>query len=116
MGTRQIPKESWLSFLDNFTRDHELSPVTVEIIGSEAGGDQEQVHDMPLLGISADLKDGEDIVTMIFGHDKDNRLTHMVRGTRHIWVREAAGEQEALEIESADGVKTLMTVAKVRVP
>jgi hypothetical protein len=48
---REILREQWISFFNNFSKQHEGWIVTVEVIDSDLG-DQEEAAGLPLVGIS----------------------------------------------------------------
>ena len=50
MKTREIPKEEWGGFFDNFSRRHEGWLVTLEILGPEIGAQIEE-RELALKGI-----------------------------------------------------------------
>ena len=41
MQTREIPREQWIRYFDDFSKNHEGWIVTLEVIGSDIG-DQEE--------------------------------------------------------------------------
>jgi len=109
MNTEEIPRDEWIQFLDEFTREHQGWPVNVEVLDEELGA-QTQVRDAPLQGISADVRPaGNHNVSIIVGEEQNPSLTHIVPNTRHVRVaRSEDGDDEALEIEAADGSRTLV--------
>ena len=56
MQTREIPRDQWLRTLDELSKKHQGWIVTVEAFGPTLG-DQEEASGLPLVGISADVKD-----------------------------------------------------------
>ncbi len=64
---------------------------------------------MPLRGISADLKDQEDTISILLGKTPDQPPGHTVRAAAHVRLKQNEhGADEALPIESADGTMTLI--------
>jgi hypothetical protein len=107
MATVEVPRDRWSKFFDDFSRQHEGWIVSIEVLGSEIG-DQEEATS-PLVGISADLKDKESRITVMTGDGRKAHLTHIVNTPTRVWFREPEeSAHEALEIESADGTKTLL--------
>jgi hypothetical protein len=105
--TKEIPRDAWDTFFSRFSNDHETQFVAVEIMGRDIGA---QVEGSPLLlsGISR-ADDGGESLALMFDSVNGEHLTHMVNNPTHVWVQRSAGNtDEALEIESADGTRTLV--------
>lgn len=105
--TREIPRETWDQFFSRFSNDHETQFVAVEVMGQDIGA---QVEGQTLLlgGISRADPDGESLALM-FDSITGEHLTHMVNRPTHVWIQQSAGNvDESLEIESADGTRTLV--------
>jgi Family of unknown function (DUF5335) len=114
MQTRDIPREQWIRFFDDFSKSHEGWIVTMEVLGADIG-DQEEVNNLPLVGISADVKARENRVEIIVGGRPDVDLTRFIERPKHIWVKEPrAPGDEAMEIESEDGIKTILNFHCIR--
>jgi hypothetical protein len=109
MSTQEIPRDEWTSFFDTFSRQHEERLVTVEVLASDIGA-QTEARELPLAGITATLKGSEpDSISIIVGDALEGRLTHTITGPMRVWLeRTAEGANAALEIEAADGAKTLL--------
>ena len=109
MPTREIPREEWNAFFETFSKKHEGWLVTVEVLGRDIGA-QEEAHELPLVGITADLKGGDaDAVSIIVGKAAEDHITHTVTGAAHVRLEQAeSGADEALQIEGADGATTLL--------
>ena len=81
--------------------------VAVEIMGRDIGA---QVEGQSLLlgGISPGDPKGESLALSFDSVDGEH-LTHMVIKPTHVWVQHAPDDTDAaLEIESADGTRTLV--------
>jgi hypothetical protein len=111
-GTVEIPREGWDKFFTRFSEDHETQFVAVEVMGSEIGA---QIEGRSLLfnGISpAEL--GDESLALTFESVDGEHVTHMVNRPTHVWIQRGAGNtDEALEIESQDGTKTLVRFSNV---
>ena len=109
MPTREIPREEWNAFFEMFSKQHEGWLATVEVLGRDIGA-QEEAHELPLVGITADLKGGDaDAVSIIVGKAAAEHITHTVTGVAHVWLEQAeSGADEALQIEGANGTTTLL--------
>ena len=114
MQTRDIPREQWVRFFDDFSKNHEGWIVTLEVLGADIG-DQEEANNLPLVGISADLKARENRVEIIVGGRPDVDLTRSIERPKHVWVKEPRlPGDEAMEIESEDGIKTILNFHRIR--
>jgi Family of unknown function (DUF5335) len=106
--TREIPREQWKGFFDNFSKQHEGWIVTLEVLGSDIG-DQEEATRLPLVGMSADLKSRESRIEVIVGGRPDAHLTHVINTPNRVWLKQPEEEaHEAVEVESEDGSTTLV--------
>jgi Family of unknown function (DUF5335) len=109
MPTREIPKNEWVPFFNSFADRHQGWLVIVEEIGADLG-DQIEAEELPLEGISADLKDNEDVITITVGGTPDELVHHAIEQATRVWLKQTdEGADEALQIEAADGRKTLVT-------
>jgi hypothetical protein len=106
-ATTEIPREGWDTFFNSFTQEHETQLVAVEVIGPEIGA-QVEGQSLVLSGISpADSHDGS--LALSFDSLQGDHLTHMVNKPTHVWIQRGPDDMdETLEIESADGTKTLV--------
>src|SRR5262249_2348694 len=113
MSTREIPQAKWIKFFDDFSKQHEGWIVTMEVLSSDLG-DQEEVNGLPLVGISADLKDRENRIEIIAGGRIDADVTRIIDSPKRIWFKqpEVVGD-EAIDVESEDGTKTLVTFKRI---
>ncbi|MCI0660218.1 MAG: DUF5335 domain-containing protein [Acidobacteria bacterium] len=113
MLTRLIPREQWIEFFNDFSKQHEGWIVTLEVLGSDLG-DQEETSKLPLVGISADLKDNESRIEIIVGGRPDAHLTRIIDSPKHVWLKhpEEVGH-ETVEVESEDATMTLLSFRHV---
>lgn len=96
--TRQVPKESWESTIDIFGHMNRGKRMTLEYFSKEAG-DQHLVDDLPLLGISAEPKGQDNVITITFGKDRIE-YEHRIEQPKEMW----AVEDEIIEIiDDKDG-------------
>jgi hypothetical protein len=104
----EIPREQWIRFFDDFSKRHQGWVVTLEILGKDLG-DQESATQLPLVGISADLKDRESSINVLVGDRPETHLTHIITKPGRVLAKEPEEPaHEALEIESGDGTKTIL--------
>ena len=109
MKTKEIPKNEWPKFLENFTRKHEGWSVTLEIFGTELGA-QVQERELALAGIVDEWDEihGDRIVIMV-GEKPDDHITHSIEDPTQVSLEQTVGGADvALAIKSADGVTALL--------
>jgi len=103
MPTQEILRDEWARYFEQFSRRHQGWLVTVEILGLDIG-DQVQVRDLPLEGITVETSDDGDEITIIAGSRPDARISHTICAPLRVWVKQnELGADEALEIESPAG-------------
>jgi len=108
MSTQEIPRENWLGFFDQFSRQHEGWRANLDVLCSGEGAETE-ARDSPLVGISADLKDCERSIAIILGESGNRRLTHIVSDPESVRLQQTGeGADEALSIESSGGLTTVL--------
>ena len=103
MATQEIPRQQWATFFDGFSRRHQGWLVTVEILGPDIG-DQVEARELPLEGITAELRDsGEDEIEIFVGTRPDSHLSHKISAPERVYLKRSdEGADEALEIASRD--------------
>jgi hypothetical protein len=109
MATKEIPREEWSRFLDTFSRQHEGWLATLEILAADIGAQQE-ASDLPLEGITATSMDDESqLIAINLGKTREDHVTHTITEPTRIWLEQTSqGANAALEIESANEIKTLL--------
>jgi hypothetical protein len=114
--TREIPRNEWPDFFDGFSRRHDGWLVTIEIL-DESLGDQIEVKNQKLKGIVAERRGDPKTIDILVGNSPDEGSTHIIDKPTRVWV-EVTGEgaEAALEIESEDHVKTLLTFRAAALP
>ena len=115
MGTIEIPREAWAERLKEFTLLHEHWLVSLEILGES--GDQTAIRDLPLLGVTPDRVDHDRAVVISMGRTAEEHVSHMIEDVRRIVLhRRHDGADAALELESADGTKTILRFRAAALP
>jgi len=109
MPTREIPRDQWVTFFDDFSRLHRGRNVSAETLGADIGA-QEEVRELPLVGISAGLKGpGRDTISIILGDVPEKHITDTISAPSQVRLEQAEdGTPEVLQIESADGLTRLV--------
>jgi hypothetical protein len=113
MATREIPRQEWMSFCDEFSKLHQGATATVRVVGSDVG-DQDADSGMPFVGLSFESKGSErNSIAIELGADPEDHTTHWVERPAHLWLRsgdaDAAGE---VKIETDDGTSIIVELAE----
>lgn len=109
MATKEIPRAEWKTFLDTFSRQHGGWLASLEVFAADIGAQQE-ASDLPLEGITATSTDDESqSIAINLGKTPEDHVTHTIAAPTRLWLEQTLeGANAALEIESADEVKTLL--------
>jgi hypothetical protein len=107
--TREIQPDQWVGFLDGLSRDLRGESVSVQFVDPELGY-QIEMRQIPLVGVSADLRaGGGPRIEVMVGSEGFDHTTHSVFDPKVIRVeQDEQGKPQVLEIESAGGRKTLV--------
>jgi hypothetical protein len=112
MDSQEIPREQWIRFFDDFSKQHEGWIVNWEVLGRDIG-DQEKTTRLPLVGISADAK-GKPRIDIIVGGRLDAHVTHVIETPKRVFFKPADQPgHEAIEVELDDGRVTVITFAHI---
>jgi hypothetical protein len=117
MKTKEIPKNEWPKFFDNFSRQHEGWLVTLEIFGTEFGA-QVQERELTFAGIVDEWDEihGNQIVIMV-GEKPDDHITHSIANPTQVSLEQTDEDAHAvLAIKSANGVMALMRFRSQMLP
>lgn len=107
-----VAREEWNAFMATFTRENRGAHGELEVLGLDVGR-YVPVENRPFDGIAADVKDGEDIVWIMFGQDAEDRLTHGVHQVTAVRVRPPVGASgAAVEVDAQDGTRTLLELSR----
>jgi Family of unknown function (DUF5335) len=107
----EVDRDQWAAFFRDFSERNQSRATRLETFGDL--GAQEEERNLPLNGISVGENgtDAPRIEIMLGGASPDDgrHLTHTIARAVHVFPKTAAdGTDEALEIEDANGVKTLL--------
>jgi len=110
MKTHIIPEDRWISFFEDFSREHTGWPATIDVLDDEAGPQHVAVN-LPLLGISFDTKGTRPCsIEITAGNGPNRQVTHVVDMPLHIREAQEPGGPIDLQIEPATGPKTLIRI------
>ena len=106
MTTREIPEAEWRRFLDGFTDAHEGWLVRLDLIGAPIGA-QHQIVNLPLIGVTTDAPAFPTV--HVHAGRPPGALTHSIRRVTRLQLEQTEdGVDQALQIESDDGMKALL--------
>ena len=108
MPTREISRDQWTNFFDDFSRRHAGRLVRVEVLG--ALGAQIEARDLPLTGITAD-RDATHTISILVGGRPDDDAAHIIARPARVLLEEEDGVEPALDIQTEDGETTLVTLS-----
>lgn len=115
MQTIEIRSDRWSQALSEFSAVHDGWLISVDVLAPTLGA-QPEVHDLPLVGVVAEPRNGGS-VTIAAGRSGAGQMTHIVQSPARIWVeRTDDGADVALQIESADGTKTIVRFTTPALP
>jgi len=107
----EVERGRWAEFLNEFSKRNQSRATRLETFGDL--GAQEEERNLPLNGISVEETgaDAPRIEIMLGGESPgdERHLTHTIARVIRVTPKtDAGGRDEALEIEDASGVKTLL--------
>jgi uncharacterized protein DUF5335 len=109
MRTEEIARSDWERSLDAFSAVHEGWLVSLQVLSPELGA-QPVITDLPLVGVTLDDEQAQGIA-IAAERSAGEHATHFVAAPTHVWVeRTEEGADVALEIESSDGSRTLLSL------
>jgi hypothetical protein len=110
MLTQEIPREEWVNFFNNFSRNHHGWTVNLQVLREDIGA-QVETHELPLDGIMAQIRaNGKDEISIMVEESPDKHLTHIITKPSHVRIERAdSGADETLQIQSASGETTLLS-------
>jgi hypothetical protein len=110
--TEEVRQDQWIWYLAEFTKENRGAHGRIDVLGPDVGR-QVETENRPFDGVSADVKDGEHAVWIMFGSSPTDHLAHGVESVVRIRVRPPVGELgAAMEIVAQDGTKTLLTLSR----
>ena len=115
MRNRLVPRSEWFKFFDAFSRRHQGQATTVRIFGPKIGS-QIEARELPLEGIVSRRPTPRARSDPLGAAPPRSNIEHHITDPNQVWVEMSnAGVEEALEIESWDGTKTLMEFRAPRI-
>ena len=116
MRTIEIAREAWVQQLNAFSAVHDGWLVSLDVLGPEIGA-QPEIDNLPLLGIAVDRNDHDRTIAISVARTATEHVTHIIKGVTRVYVeRTDDGADAALEIESVDGVATILRFRVAALP
>lgn len=110
--TREIPRQEWGTFFEDFSRDHRDQPVRVEISGQDLG-EQRLGEGLALMGMGLETKGSAqgDIDIALRLKAPDGAMNHRIAKPQRIYLEaDSDANRYCLDIEDAENHKTLVYV------
>ncbi len=113
--TREIPSSHWFDYFSRFNKEHDGEKATLRIL-SPGFGAQVEARNLPLEGVvSGHGKTHE--ITITLGRGLSTHIEHVVTDPVRVWVQLGAdGRETAIDIESKDGIKTILEIRPASEP
>jgi hypothetical protein len=105
--TREIPREEWRTYFDDFSRDLPDLAATVEVIAEDLGA-QVEAAQARLTGISYDDRDDVLVIGLDAPGGTPEDLERVVYNPRRIMVAEDDDRHIVYDIEDAEHTQTLL--------
>ena len=115
METREIIRNQWQPFMEDFNRQHQGEIAAIQVIGEEIGA-QYAAESLPFVGItSEDTGSEKGTLAILLGTEPNDHVEHRISAPTHLWVTSTRDRvKDTLEIEAADGTKTILQVQPPR--
>jgi hypothetical protein len=109
MVTQEIAAPKWQTFFDEFSKLHPGTKAQVQVVSPDLGV-QEEIKELPFVGISYDDKGSEQgSITLLLGTERDDHAAHRIEHPTHVWLRTGGdGNGDTLAIEAEDNTKTIV--------
>jgi Family of unknown function (DUF5335) len=115
MRNRLVPRSEWFRFFDAFSRRHQGRIVTVHVFGPKVGS-QIEARGMPLEGIVSNADATGPIAIYLGAAPPTSNIEHEIDEPKQVWVELSdSGAEEALQVESKDGTKTVLEFLSARI-
>ncbi len=111
MPTREISRDHWPAFFDEFSRQRRGTLVSIEVVADAQSDPEDEGDRVALIGLSYDSKGSEaGSIDIFLGDSLDDHITHTITHPVHVYHKEGAGlisdevnAEEILEITSHGG-------------
>ena len=105
----EIIKEDWALFFESLSKRRYEWTTKVEVLNREMG-DQILTDGLPFNGITVEMRGDRVSIDLSVGEDSNAHQTHNIEDPVKVTFLAAEGDRgEVIDIEEADGTKTLIT-------
>lgn len=110
VSTKEIPREKWGSFLDDFSRDHEGEMVSVQVYGDGTGTSHVVACGLLFGGAAADFPGNQEspVISVMAGADPGDHVEHIVTEPCRLRLESNGTGHLALYIGATDGSTTVV--------
>ena len=108
--TIEIQSDQWREFFDDLTKRRFDWKTKIEVLNTDIG---HQILDegLPLAGITCEESSNETVVEIFVGTNDEHHQTHTIKNpTKIAYLGEDEDPKGIVEIEEADGTKTLVHI------
>jgi len=108
MGVQEIPRQEWIRFCNDYSRQHEGWIATIEVRGTDVG-DRVEARGLPLRGVTYEEKGTDQgSIEIYLDQGVDRNEAHVVNHPTRVFVNRDAGMDQDLEVDADDGTKTFV--------
>ena len=105
----EIKKGNWADFFESLSKRRYEWKTKVQILNPEMG-DQTLTDGLPFNGVTVETKDDKTSIDVSIGGNSDSHLTHSIEDPIRIaFLAAGDGYQDVIDIEEANGTKTLIS-------
>jgi hypothetical protein len=106
----------WPQALAEFSALHEGWLVSVDVIDPAIGA-QPEVREIPLIGVAVEPHRAGGLITIAAASRDGEQITHTIHSPTRVWIeRTDQGADVAMQIESAEGRKTILRLKTPAAP
>ena len=104
MLTVEVPQKDWFRTFDEFSANHQDAVFSLEVLAPAIGA-QEEIRELPLLGITAETDAREATITIAAALPDGGQITHVIHAPTHVRIeRTNDGADVAVQVESGESV------------
>jgi len=105
MYTRELDAAEWVGFFSAFSRHYKGVPMTLDLPAGLGGAPKEIIaRDLPLVGVTAECRYGDDRITSIdimLGSSLEDHVIHTVNQPTHVFIGQISnGSDETIVIHA----------------
>jgi uncharacterized protein DUF5335 len=116
MQTIEIPPGDWARSLNEFSAMHDGWLISIDVLSNTLGA-QPQIRELPLRGISAELRGADSTIAISAARADGEHITHIIHAPTRVRIeRTPEGADVALQIESAEGTAAIVRFKTATLP